>query len=81
MVDTKLYWTGIVYFVGLFLLGVVWWKALIVGIVALICWYLNYSRQIVLGVGMVALCLGLGFWVGLLPTPSQWGELLATLRR
>jgi hypothetical protein len=80
MFDKNLYWTGIIYFVGLFLLGVIWWKALIVGIVAAICWYLNYSRRSVLALGMVALCLGLGIWVGLLPAVSQWGEWLAALR-
>ena len=62
MFDKNLVWTGIIYFVGLFLLGVIWWKALIVGIVAAICWYLNYGRRSVLALGMVALCLGLGIW-------------------
>ena len=56
--STNLFWTGIIYFVGLFLLGVIWWKALIVGIVAAICWYLNYGRRSVFALGMVALCLG-----------------------
>lgn len=81
MTEKKLYWTGIVYFVGLFLLGVVWWKALIVGLVALICWYLTYGRRIVLGVGMVCLLWGLGIWVGLLPAPLRWNELLTALPR
>jgi hypothetical protein len=77
-VDKNLYWTAFIFFLGLVLLGVTWWKALIVAAIAAACWFLTYGRNIVIGVGLLVLLLGLGSWIGLLPPPSQWRPLLAS---
>ena len=78
--DDNLYWTSLCYFVGVLLLGVIWWKALIVAAAAFACWYLHYGRRVVGGIGVVVLFAGLGVWIGVIPPPSQWGQLLATVR-
>jgi hypothetical protein len=75
--DKNLYWTGLIYFSGLLLLGVPWWKALTVAAVAFICWYLTYGRRIIIGIGLCIFILGSGNWLGLVPAPSQWGQVLA----
>lgn len=77
--DKNLYWTALIYFFGLLLLGIVWWKAVAVTIVASVCWFLTYGRQMIIGVGLAILILGLGNWIGLLPTPSEWGQLFAMM--
>jgi hypothetical protein len=78
--DKNLYWTGFIYTIGLLLLGVVWWKALIVAGVAAISWYLTYGRRIIISIGLILLFFGLGSWTGLIPPPVQWGQFLAALR-
>lgn len=79
-IDKNLYWTGIIYFGGLLLLGVIWWKALIIALIAAICWFLTYGRRIIVTVGLSLFLVGLANWAGLVPAPSEWGQLLA-LRR
>lgn len=64
-IDKKLYWTGIVFFVGAFLLHVSWWQALALAFAAMVCWYLCYSRTVVAAIGVVTFFLGLGVWSGL----------------
>jgi len=78
--DKNLFWTGIVYFVGLYLLHVVWWQALLVGVAMAISWYLTYSRRMVAMVGVLILLLGFGSWVGLVPDLPHWGHWIASLR-
>jgi len=78
--DKNLYWTGFIYVVGLLLLGVTWWKALIIAGVAALSWYLTYGRRIVVSLGLILVFLGLGNWAGLIPAPAHWGDLLAALR-
>jgi len=79
--DKNLYWTALIYFVGLLLLGIVWWKAAIIAIVASACWFLTYGRRIITGVGLAILFLGLGNWIGLIPAPSEWAQLLTVVHR
>jgi hypothetical protein len=79
-VDKNLFWTAIVFFVGLVLLGVHWWQALTVGVFAAICWYLTYGRRIVSTLGLCVLILGFGNWIGLIPELAFWPRLLTTLR-
>lgn len=64
-IDQKLYWTGIVFFVGAVLLRVLWWQALVFALAAMTCWYLRYSRRVVAAIGVVTFLLGLGVWSGL----------------
>ena len=78
--DKNLIWTGIIYFIGLYLLQVAWWKALIVAVAMMISWYLTYGRRITVSVGLIIFLLGLSSWSGLLPTSSDLGHFLATLR-
>ena len=79
--DKNLFWTGIIYFIGLYLLQVAWWKALIVAVAMMISWYLTYGRRITVGVGLIVFLLGLSSWSGLLPTSSDLSHFFATLRR
>lgn len=72
--DKNLYWTAIVFFIGLLLLGAIWWKALMVAAVAFICWYLTYGRQLIIGVGLFVLFLGFAVWLGLIMPPAQWSH-------
>lgn len=72
LIDKNLYWTSIIYFMGLCLLHVAWWQALIVAFVMGISWYLTYSRRIVGTVGTALLLFGLAAWLGLAPQPSDW---------
>ena len=53
--DKNLIWTGIIYFIGLYLLQVVWWKALIVAVAMMVSWYLTYGRRITVSVGLYRL--------------------------
>jgi hypothetical protein len=78
-IDKKLFWTGLIYFGGLMLLGVAWWKALIVAAIVSVSWYLTYARQVVGGSGVVILLVGLAVSFGLLPVPSEWRQLLALM--
>ena len=61
-------------------LQVAWWKALIVAVAMMISWYLTYGRRITVSVGLIVFLLGLSSWSGLLPTSSDLGHFLATLR-
>ena len=74
--DKNLYWTGIIFFTGLFLLGIVWWKALVVGALASVSWYLSYARTMVSAVGTGLLLVGLAVWMNILPPASTWMEHL-----
>lgn len=76
-IDKNLYWTGLVFFVGLVLLGSSWWKALIVALAMAAAWYLTYSRRLVGLVGMIVLTAGFAQWLGLLP--AGWNEAIALL--
>ena len=78
--DKNLIWTGIIYFIGLYLLQVAWWKALIVAVAMMIRWYLTYGQRITVSVGLIVFLLGLSSWSGLLPTSSDLGHFFATLR-
>ena len=78
-IDKNLYWTGFIYLVGCLLLGVLWWKAAIIAVVALICWYLTYGRRIIVGVGLSLIILGMANWTGLLPEPSKWEQILVAM--
>jgi hypothetical protein len=78
-IDKNLYWTAIVFFVGLILLGVHWWQALIVALIAAICWYLTYGRKIVVGMGLIILIIGLANWTGLLPEPNHLKAIAASM--
>ena len=51
-IDKNLIWTAIIYFAGSFSLGIPWWKAAVIAVVALICWYLTYGRRIIIGIGL-----------------------------
>jgi apolipoprotein N-acyltransferase len=64
-IDKNLYWTGIVFFVGAFLLHVPWLQALVLALAAMICWYLCYSRAVLAAIGVMTFFLGLGVWSGL----------------
>jgi hypothetical protein len=77
LIDKNLYWTAIVYFVGLCLLHVEWWQALLVAFVMGISWYLTYSRRIVGIVGMALLLFGFAAWLGLAPQPYDWPLIAA----
>ena len=79
-VDKHLFWTGIVYFAGLYLLHIAWWQALVIGIAMAISWYLTYGRRMIGGVGLLILLLGLGSGSQLVPEPSQWSHVVAMLR-
>ena len=57
--DKSLFWTGIIYFIGLYLLQVASWKALIVAGAMMIRWYLTYGHRITVSVGLVVFLLGL----------------------
>ena len=57
------------------LAGIPWWKAAVIAAVALICWYLTYGRRIIIGIGLGLLVLGMGNWAGLVPQPSEWGQV------
>jgi hypothetical protein len=70
------FWTGIVYFVGLYLQHVAWWRALIVAFAMATCWYLTYGRRIVVSVGLAILLLGMGSWSGLFPEPSDLSDFV-----
>jgi len=78
--DKKLYWTGIIYFVGLFLLGVTWWQALMVAVAMSLSWFLTYSRRTVGGLGTITFVLGLATWFHFIPDPSHWNMLLTMAR-
>jgi len=80
MTEKRLYLTAFIYFVGVFLTGVVWWKALIVAAAAALCWYVAYGRRIIIGVGVLIFLLGLVTWAGLVPAPSEWGHLFEARR-
>jgi hypothetical protein len=81
IMDMRLYWTGIVYFVGMVLLHVAWWQALIIAATMTACWYLSYSQRVIRAVGVIVLMLGLFTWSGLLPPPSHWSPLLSVVER
>lgn len=68
------------YFVGLYLLHMAWWQALIIAAAMAISWFLTYGRLIIIGVGLLVFLLGLGGWSGLIPEPSEWGHLAAMQR-
>ncbi len=80
-IDKNLIWTAIIYFAGSFSLGIPWWKAAVIAAVALICWYLAYGRRIIIGIGLGLLVLGMGNWAGLVPQPSEWGQMHMTAPR
>jgi len=76
-IDKNLYWTAVIYFVGLCLLEIVWWQALLVALAMSFSWYLTYSRRLVGTVGTALLLFGLAAWLGLAPEPSDWRPLTA----
>jgi hypothetical protein len=78
-VDKNLWWTGAVYFVGLVLLRVAWWQALIVAAIMSASWYLSYSRRVVRVIGLIVLILGFATWIHLLP--DDWPQLLVAAQR
>jgi hypothetical protein len=78
-VDKNLYWTALIYSTGLMLLGVVWWKALIVAVVMSVSYYLTYSRRVVCILGTGVIAAGLAVWIGLLSQPEEWGQQIATM--
>ena len=78
--DKSLFWTGIIYSIGLYLLQVASWKALIVAGAMMIRWYLAYGHRITVSVGLVVFLLGLSSLSGMLPTSSDLGNFFATLR-
>jgi hypothetical protein len=65
--DKNLMWTGIIYFVGLYLLHTAWWQALVVAAAMTISWFLTCGRPIIVGVGLLVFLLDLGSWSGLIP--------------
>jgi hypothetical protein len=71
-IDKNLYWTGIIYFVGLCLLHATWWQALMVAVAMSVSWYLTYSRRLVGTVGTALLLFGLATWLGIAPAPPDW---------
>ncbi len=80
ILDDRLYWISLSYFVGVLLLGAICWKALIVAAVAFAFWYLHYSRLVVGAIGLVILFAGFGVWAALIPPPSEWRVLFAMVR-
>ena len=79
-IDKNLYWTAFVYFVGLLLLHVAWWQALIAALIMSACWFLSYGQRVVRAVGVIAMLVGLFTWFGLLPSPDHWPSLLSTIQ-
>lgn len=71
-IDKNLFWTAIIYFVGLCLLHVAWWQALIVAVLMSVSWYLTYSRRLISTIGTALLLFGLAVWLGLVPNPKEW---------
>lgn len=67
---------AIIYAVCLFMLGVSLWKALIVALVASACVSLNYGARWVLRGGFVLLVVTMLVWLGVLPPPAEWREMV-----
>jgi hypothetical protein len=78
-VDRNLFWTGAVCFLGLVLLHVVWWQALVVAAIMSACWYFSYGQRILRVTGLFVLILGLATWTHLLPDP--WPLSLIAMQR
>ena len=77
MADKGLWWTVILFCLGLSLLGVSPFKSVPISVAAGICWHLNYGKLLVKGLALLVLVLSLAVWIGLLPPTAQWSQAIS----
>jgi hypothetical protein len=66
----------IAYWVSLWTLGVVWWKAPIVAIVATCVFAMGWGKRWISRGSIAILGLALLVWIEALPPPSQWKPIV-----
>ena len=74
--STQMLWNALVFFVGLHELGVPLWKSAIVAVVLLISTRLLYGTNWITRAGIVIMFASIAVWLGILPTPDHWLDLL-----
>ena len=66
------FWNAVIYVVGLYMLGVGFWKSVLIMIIASICVVLNYGGRWILRGGFGLIVLTTLVFIGALPPPENW---------
>lgn len=62
----------LLYAVPLLWLGIVWWKALFIGLMFTVAFVVGFSRPWISHGGVALLALGAVVWIEALPPTAQW---------
>ena len=77
----QMWWNALVFFVGLQELGVPLWRSAIVALIVLISTKLVYGTNWLFRAGVVLMFASVAVWLGFLPTPDHWPDLLDRIAR
>ena len=63
---------GAAFWVSLWYLGVTWWKAPVVGLLAAVLYRIGWGARVMPRAAVALLVLATAVWIEVLPPPSQW---------
>jgi hypothetical protein len=79
--NAALVWLNTIVFAAcLPYLGVPFWKAAVVAVIAAVCTHVCYGGRWVSRIGFVMLGITLGIWTGFLPVTQEWPDYLRTAK-
>lgn len=70
---------GAVFWVSLWYLGVSWWKAPIVGLLAAMVYRIGWGARMMQHAALALLALAAAVWIEALPPPAQWKVSASTV--
>jgi hypothetical protein len=69
---------AILYCISLWVLGVTWWKAPVVGLMAGATFVAQFSMRVISRGAVALLILASAVWIEALPPPSQWKPIASS---